>query len=272
MRLQARNWRLSPGTALLATVAVLCLAGPAAAVCTKWKQEGTSQEDMTHGYSGDHEIPLEQLACPADAAAPCPFDESSPHRIEVAPDMYAHTHGIERLTLASDAETAAILQLAQDGFRAQAADDSDSAPVADFRFQTLRETVYPFRNVRHADHDRAAGEPQQTVPYTDSDRTVEPGSVAKLKWKSFWRTSTGVLSGCTNETLNGLHVVVGGPYLTMNEFTNSTSIAGTWAKGKASAAGPSSDKRNEASPLGKKGLGNAVFGCAVAALVSSFMF
>ncbi|KAK8134616.1 hypothetical protein PG984_006628 [Apiospora sp. TS-2023a] len=270
MRLQARNCQIGTSAAFLVGVSVLSLSGFAGAVCTEWNQEGTSQEDMTHGYSGDHEIALEQIACPADAAAPCPFEEGSPHRIVVTPDMWAHTHGIERLTLSSDEETAAILQLAQDGFRAQASDDSDSAPVAKFTFQTLEETVYPFRNVRHADHDRAGGEPQRTVPYTDSDRMVEPGSSAKLKWKSFWRTSTGILGGCTNNTLDGLRVIVGGPYLTMNEYTNSTSIAGTWSKGKASAAGPS-DKRNGATSLKKGSLGGVILGCSVAVVVSSFM-
>ncbi|KAK7920298.1 hypothetical protein PG985_008320 [Apiospora marii] len=276
MRLQARDWRLSGMSALLAAVALLSLSGPAAAVCTEWKQEGTSQEDMNDGYSGDHEIAFEELACPADAPAPCPFERGKPHHIVVVPDMYAHTHGVERLLLDSPHERDVILELARDGYRQQAfaagsgSDiDPEGATARSVDFKLLEETVYPFRNVRHAANRDPFGVPHATVvPYTDSDRTVEPGSGAKLKWKSFWRTSTGVLSGCSNETLNGLRVTIGGPYLTINENTNSTTIAGTWAKSKSVAVGP---KNDGASLRGMGGLGGAVLGCAVAVLISSFM-
>ncbi|KAK8039841.1 hypothetical protein PG993_008252 [Apiospora rasikravindrae] len=224
--------------------AAAVLSGTAAAVCTKWEQGDTSQESMNTGFSTDH--------------------GQNPHHIVVNPDVYTTTGGAarDRLMLASQEETDAIVKLAQDGYNKavnnnrrlqQKKNVTTTGPEQDAvgEFKTLEATIHPFL-------------------FALSDRTVEPGSSATLNWLPFFRYSTGVLSGCSNETLDGRRVTVGAPYLAKEARKNASSIAGTWTKGSVTEANDD-DRRNRASALGKGGIGGAVLGCALAALVSSLM-
>ncbi|KAK8093724.1 hypothetical protein PG997_000409 [Apiospora hydei] len=233
--------------------AVAVLSGTAAAVCTKWEQGDTSQESMNNGFSTDHGQVLERLDCPADAKSPCPF-EQKPRHIVVKPEISSIVPtGREPLVLASQEETDAIVRLAQDGYNRAVSNN---------------------RRLQQKMNTTTAGPKQEATIrpflFAISDRTVEPGNSATLNWLPFFRYSTGVLSGCSNETLNGRRVTVGAPYLAREARTNGSSIAGTWTKGSVTDE-KDDDAKSGASGLGKGSLGGVVLGCSVAALVSSFM-
>ncbi|KAK7949032.1 uncharacterized protein PG986_009918 [Apiospora aurea] len=242
--------------------AVAVLSGTAAAVCTKWEQGDTSQESMNNGFSTDHGQVFERLACPAGAKSPCPF-EQKPHHIVVKPDISSSVpKGREPLGLTSQDETDAIVRLAQDGYNKAVSSNrrlqqkmnvTNTGPSQEVvgEFRTLEATIHPFL-------------------FAISDRTVEPGSSATLNWLPFFRYSTGVLSGCSNETLNGRRVTVGAPYLSKEARTNGSSIAGTWTKGSVTEANHD-DKKSGASGLGKGSMRGVTLGCSVAALVLGFM-
>jgi hypothetical protein len=80
-------------------------------------------------------------------------------------------------------------------------------------------------------------------------RGVDPGQNDTWEFLAFYRWGFGTLGGCMNESLNGLGVQYGGPYLTMDE-NNSTVIAGTWNRSIHSIT---EDGKNGARRLGLAG-------------------
>lgn len=168
------------------------LADIAAAVCTNWTQVGVD-------INGDilrHYIPVDVLLCPSDAKEICYFNQKS---YDITDKRELLSSDLLSSLAFTDEDTEVIFKLAQDGF-------NEKVPESPREFVDRNGTV--------------------TTTTLDKDAIAlraEPGMNTTLMWFSFRLYSTGILSGCTNETLNNLTITATSSYLTEDE-----EMAGVW--------------------------------------------
>lgn len=199
-------------------LAIGLLGDAATAVCTNWTQDTYSVDDAS-SFSTTYSIPVDVLVCPSDATANCYFNQQS-YDITDKRELRADNM-ISPLVLPDD-EMEAIFQLAQDGF-------NQEIP------KNPREFI-----------DRNGTVTSTTLDEDSIILEVQPGKNKTLLWVSFHLYSTGVLSGCTNETLNNLTVMATSPYLTQDKQRNNmTVLAGGWASVSSNATNSTQDGDDE---------------------------
>jgi hypothetical protein len=96
---------------------------------------------------------------------------------------------------------------------------------------------------------------------------VKPGENGTLEWVPYLLHAVGTLEGCSNKSLNGMVVEATAPYLansTNGSFTDSGGVGGYWLTDFANNTG---DKENAGGRLGNSGLGAAMVGTVIMAIV-----
>ncbi|KAI0509182.1 hypothetical protein F5B22DRAFT_617985 [Xylaria bambusicola] len=169
----------------------------ASAVCTGWDHDRIVIDDA-YGFSNHQTQALDNMICPADSQSSCHF---SPRTYDITAERTLES-GIHTLDLPED-ETDAIFKLAQDAFNEDVKEP--------WEFKTIKTNV------------------SSEVEAGTIILEVKPGINKTLLWTSFYGYSIGVLSGCTNETLNNMTVMAGTPHFQKEpRLNNRTVLAGTW--------------------------------------------
>ncbi|KAI0127560.1 hypothetical protein BJ170DRAFT_625965, partial [Xylariales sp. AK1849] len=236
-------------TCLRALVGIALLAGRAAAVCIGWEQKSESIQ-TAYSYSSRDTQVVDQLACPADAKADCLFDRKS-YDITIDRHIVGDVFGTW-LDL-PDEEADGIFKLAQDGF--------NKAIKAIYRDDDNRNQSYDFIT-------RKATVTTSYLLSDDSILEVEPAINKSLAWVPFSIYSTGVLSNCSNGTLNDWTVTATASYLKQDKaLNNMTVMAGTWAASSSNAT----DQPNGAPSLVKRSTSSVIAGLMVVTMILAFV-
>ncbi|KAJ3560762.1 hypothetical protein NPX13_g9193 [Xylaria arbuscula] len=216
--------------------------GTTSAVCTGWDQTNRNIDDGS-AFSTSQSQVVDNLLCPADSQSSCHFDRKS---YDITAERILYNSNIRSLDLPKD-EADAIFQLAQDGF-------NEETPKLrpKWEFKTIKTKV--------------STESTNILYYDSPILEVKPGLNKSLLWTSFYGYSAGVLSGCTNETLNNMTITAATPYLQKEpRLNNQTVLAGTWG-----SVAPIDDDDDDSGVSSLKS--GALFVWITATMVAAYIF
>ena len=173
------------------------------AYCTSWTDGRTDVHSFEWGWSTRYKQSVETIECPPGTQH-CRFAAEKIYNITVERDLYTT---VDMPLIVPDEEKDAIFQLAQAFF--------NRGKNVSHDFMTIRTNVSSATSY---------------VPPSFLD--IPPAIRKSLNWNSFYLYSTGVLGGCSNESLNGMTVTAATPYYTKSVYrANQTVLAGSWSTG-----------------------------------------
>ncbi|KAL7626547.1 hypothetical protein AAE478_003319 [Parahypoxylon ruwenzoriense] len=244
MRRQSRD-----STYLRALMGIAMLAGTAAAVCSSWDPEN-SRMDTPSGFSNIYTQEVDQMVCPADSDEDCHFDRKS---YDITAERDLLNDGGLPLDLNDQEELDAIFKLAADVFNKAIPGGNTTEPR---EFITRKATVNT-----------------GSLMANSGILEVEPAINKSLVWTSYYAYSTGILSGCSNETLNNKKVTAAAPYLVRDENedqNDQTVLAGGWGSVFYNITERDNNK-NEGLSLMKRSTSSAISGLLVVITVLAFV-
>lgn len=198
----------------------------ATADCTKWTSTRWHADDAS-SWSTAGEIAVASLVCPKTNSSGCAF----------APNTYNVTIPRTLNISASAADTDSIFALARDGYPSSSSSKSNSsAPV-------------------FAEHITYAS----TGNVVSALLKVEAGKNATLYYIPYLMTSSGVLGGCGNASLDGVFVAATAAAVNSSNITD-----GTWGVNAVNLTGAG----NRAVGTGAGGLPGLLLACGVAVFAS----
>ncbi|KAI0198228.1 hypothetical protein F4808DRAFT_267018 [Astrocystis sublimbata] len=226
-------------TASTTLIGLALWSSTASAVCTGWDQDHFSIDDGSR-FSTHFSQTVDVMQCPADSQSSCQFDRKS---YDITAER-ALESGVRSLDLPED-EADAIFKLVQRAFNKELNSNKT------WEFKTIETNV---------------STESTNILGTDSIiLEVKPGENKSLEWTSFYAYSFGMLSGCTNETLNNMTVMAATPYLDKEpRLNNRTVLAGTWG-----SVVPHDDDNDSGASSFKVGATSA---WVVAIMVAAYMF